>query len=288
MQPAEAPAGVIHDIGYQRYTGVRLGRGYAARSLYTHGVRTVFGLGRSGKAKIFPWFVVGVLFVVATVDVAVRSQTGLMPITYLKFADDVTLLLVLFIAAAAPELVSRDLRNKVLPLYFSRPLRRIDYAWAKFLALSTAVWLLLAGPLLLVFVGGAFGLPTWHQRWHEFGDFLGGLGLAAIYALVFAAFGLVISSILSRRLVAAAVIVGYFLVTAAVGAAMGQIIGGTRGKGLSHLLNPATMVAGLKEFLFRVRGTDIDGIGPVFLIVTVAFTAAGVLFLILRYRKVSV
>jgi ABC-2 type transport system permease protein len=50
------PSGVIHDIGYQRYTGPRLGRGYAIRSLYLHSLRTAFGLGRSAKAKIFPWW----------------------------------------------------------------------------------------------------------------------------------------------------------------------------------------------------------------------------------------
>jgi ABC-2 type transport system permease protein len=288
VQPADSPNGVIHDIGYQRYTGVRLGRGYAARSLFTHGVRTVFGFGRSAKAKIFPWFVVGILFVVATVDVAVRSQTNVMPITYLSFTNNVTLLLVFFVAAAAPELLSRDLRSNVLPLYFSRPLRRTDYAWAKFAALVTALWLIIAGPLLLIFIGGAFSLPTWHQRGHEFGDFLGGLGLGAICAVVFAAFGLVISSFLSRRMVAAAVIVGYFLVTAAVSVAVGQIIGGTRGKGLSHLLNPGLMLVGLKEWLFRIHGTDIEGVGPVFLLVTVAFTALAAILLLLRYRKVSV
>ena len=67
MSTDTTAAGVIHDIGYQRYTGERLGRGYSARSLYTHGVRTAFGLGRSAKAKIFPWMVVGIVGLVAVV-----------------------------------------------------------------------------------------------------------------------------------------------------------------------------------------------------------------------------
>ena len=46
----------------------------------------------------------------------------------------------IFIAAQAPELVSRDLRSRVLPLYFCRPLRRGDYPLAKFLALAAALW----------------------------------------------------------------------------------------------------------------------------------------------------
>jgi ABC-2 type transport system permease protein len=68
------PAGVIHDIGYQRYTGARLGRGYATRSLYVHSLRSAFGLGRSGKAKVFPFIVVGLAFAVAVVAVVVRSS----------------------------------------------------------------------------------------------------------------------------------------------------------------------------------------------------------------------
>ena len=79
MAPADttaAPTGVIHDIGYQRYTGPRLGRRQVFGALYLHGVRTVFGLGRSAKAKIFPWLVVSVVTVVAAGVTAVRSQIG--------------------------------------------------------------------------------------------------------------------------------------------------------------------------------------------------------------------
>ena len=51
------PAGVIHDIGYQRYTGPRLGRRYVAGSLYVHGLRTAFGLGRSSAVWSRPYSV---------------------------------------------------------------------------------------------------------------------------------------------------------------------------------------------------------------------------------------
>ena len=55
-------AGVIHDIGYQRYAGPRLGRRHVVTALYLHSLRTAFGLGRSANAKIFPWIVVGLAF----------------------------------------------------------------------------------------------------------------------------------------------------------------------------------------------------------------------------------
>ena len=44
-------------------------------------------------------------------------------IDYHDYMEHVSLLLALFCAAQAPELVSRDQHNRVLPLYFSRALR---------------------------------------------------------------------------------------------------------------------------------------------------------------------
>ena len=62
------PTSVIHDIGYQRYKGPRLGRWYANRSLYEQSLRTAFGIGRGAKAKIFPWMVIGIALSVAASD----------------------------------------------------------------------------------------------------------------------------------------------------------------------------------------------------------------------------
>src|SRR5688500_13314023 len=100
---------VIHDIGYQRYTGARLSRGYAARSLFEHGVRVAFGLGRSAKAKIFPWIVIALVTALAVVAVAVKTQTGQVFLTYQDLPSAVGLLVMVFLAVVAPELVSRDL-----------------------------------------------------------------------------------------------------------------------------------------------------------------------------------
>jgi ABC-2 type transport system permease protein len=193
--------GVIHDIGYQRYSGPRLGRGYALRSLYVHGVRTAYGFGRSAKAKIFPWAIAGIMVLVATIDVAIRARSGIMPITYLDYPANLAVPVLFFVAATAPELVSRDLRNKVLPLYFSRPLRRSDYAWAKLAALITAIFALIAVPMGLIYVCGLFTVSGWPAMRHETWNFLGGLGLAGIYAIVFGALGLVIASLFGRRMV---------------------------------------------------------------------------------------
>jgi ABC-2 type transport system permease protein len=277
---------VIHDIGYQRYAGARLGRAYAVRSLYLHGLRTAFGLGRRASAKIFPWSVTGIVTVVAVVLTAIRSQTGTVPLSYVEFSDSVNILILIFCAAVAPELVSRDLRNGVLPLYFSRPLTRTDYALAKLGALVTAVWLMLAGPLLLMFVGGAFTVHGIGKVWDEFGDFLPGLAYAAMYAVVFGALSLLVASLAGRRAIAAAVIVAVFLVTTPV---VGVLSVAPREslQQLAGLASPLTVVRGIGIWLFDASGFDIGSYGPVYALVSAALVAACVPLLLARYRTVA-
>jgi len=48
------------------------------------------------------------------------------------------------------------------------------------------------------------------------------------------------------------------------------------------------MVEGLKEWIYQVHGTNIEGYGLGFLIVSVALVAVSSGLLLLRYRKVSI
>jgi ABC-2 type transport system permease protein len=279
--------GVIHDIGYQRYAGARLGRAYAVRSLYAHGLRTAFGLGRSGKSKAFPWFVVGVVGLIAAVLTAIRSQSGTMLVSYPDFAENVSLLVILFCAVVAPELVSRDLRSGVLPLYFSRPMSRADYALAKLAAMVSAVWLLLAGPLLLMFVGAAFTFDSVRPVWDEFVDFAGGAGYAGVYAVLYGALSLLVASLASRRAVAAAAIVAVFLITSPVVGVLSQVGGETLTQ-LAGLFSPLTVVGGVGDWLFEPGGsTGIGEYGPLYGAVTLGIVVACVLLLLVRYRRVA-
>ena len=96
-------------------------------------------------------------------------------------------LVILFVAIVAPELVSRDMRAGVLPLYFSRPLRAADYVGAKFVALVTAVWLLLGVPQLVMFLGAAFTTKTGMSGvWDEVGDLLPAWAYSLLWAVLFA------------------------------------------------------------------------------------------------------
>jgi ABC-2 type transport system permease protein len=287
--------GVIHDIGYQRYTGPRLGRRYVFTSLYVHGLRTAFGLGRSAKAKIFPWFVAGVVGLAAALLAVLRSQIGDAEMglaqPYMGFPDMLSWLVIFFVAVVAPELVSRDLRAGVLPLYFSRPLPRSDYAYAKLAALATAVWLLLGAPQVLMFVVAAFSGDGVDEAWTEFGDLLPGLAYAAMWAAVFAAIGLLVASLTGKRAFAAGGIVAVFLMTTPVVAVFAVMPSQTMND-LAGLFSPMSLVQGVGLWLFgnvdrAEEGLGIGDFGPLYAIAGIALVTACVALVLARYRKVA-
>ncbi|WBB66507.1 ABC transporter permease subunit [Micromonospora sp. WMMD812] len=291
------PTGVIHDIGYQRYTGPRLGRRHVFGALYLHGLRTAFGLGRSAKAKIFPWLVVGIVTVVAAGVTAVRSQIGEVVMTYAQFADAMSWLVIFFVAVVAPELVSRDLRSGVLPLYFSRPLPRSDYPLAKLLALVTALWLLLGAPQLVMFLGAAFTTDNGMTGvWNELLDLVPGLLYAGLWAVVFASVGLLVASLTGKRAFAAGGIVAVFLMTTPIVGTL-SIMPSQAVNELAGLASPSTLVQGvgvwsLGDLLITNGGADqseslIGDFGPVYAVAAALLVAACVTLLLARYRKVA-
>jgi ABC-2 type transport system permease protein len=280
--------GVIHDIGYQRYDGPRLGRRYVFESLFAHGFRTAFGLGRGAKSKIFPWFVTGVVVIVAVVLMAIRTQTGTNPVTYNQFPHVLALLIVLFCAIVAPELVSRDLHSNVLPLYFSRPLRTADYALAKLAALIAAITVIFAAGELIMFLGAAFTLKDFGLIWDDFVDMLGGILYSAVHAIIFGSVAILVASLMKRRAVAAGAVVAVFILTAPVVGVL-SVLPSEAANQIAGIFSPATLVAGLGDWLFRERSgaVDIGPYGPLYLAVAVLLVAACVTLLLARYRKVA-
>ena len=280
---------VIHDIGYQRYTGPRLGRGAVFGAIYVHGLRAAYGLGRSAKAKIFPWLVFGIVALVAVILAAVRSQTGLLPLNYIQFADAMSWLIIFFVAIVAPELVSRDMRAGVLPLYFSRPLRAADYIGAKVAALATAVWMLLAVPQFIIFLGGAFTSKTGMSGvWNELGDLLPAWAYSLLWALVFTGIGLLIASLTGKRAFAAGGIVAVFLMTTPVVGVL-SILPSSTAQDLAGLASPMTLVSGVGQWLIPSANTglNIGQYGPVYAIEAATLIATCLLLLLARYRRVA-
>nr|WP_221376746.1 ABC transporter permease [Actinoplanes polyasparticus] len=282
-------AGVIHDIGYQRYEGPRLGRTAVFGSIYQHGLRASFGLGRSAKAKIFPWLVAGIVLLVAVINAAVKAQANIVLFDYFSFDDTMSWLVIFFVAIVAPELVSRDIRSGVLPLYFSRPLRAFDYIGAKFVALATAVFLLLGVPQLIMFLGGAFTTDDGAKGvWNEFLDLVPGWGYSLLWAVLFASISLLIASVTGKRAFAAGGIVAFFLMTAPVVGVL-SILPSTTAQHLAGLASPMSLLVGVQSWLRGRNDLDLDigEFGVIYGIELFCLVFAAMLLLLARYRKVA-
>jgi ABC-2 type transport system permease protein len=168
--PAGGRGGSIFDLGYQAYTGPRLGRRSAVQALFFQTIRACFGIGRGGRAKIAPFTLAALAVLPAVLAVgfaALAAQAGpgggaledVSPIRYETYHGLVGILIMLFCAAQAPELFGRDQRYGVLPLYFSRVLTRPDYALAKMFGLILALLAVDLAPYIILFVGRVFVAP---------------------------------------------------------------------------------------------------------------------------------
>jgi ABC-2 type transport system permease protein len=289
---------VIHDIGYRHYDGPRLGRAYAVRSLYLHGLRAAYGLGRPAKAKIMPFFLFAIMLLPAAISVAVTalaSQVGdgrpVQLIRYSAYAIYLQAPIAIFLAAQSPVLASRDLRFHVTPLYFSRPMSRMDYVLAKFGALTTALFLLVGTPVTILFAG-ALATKQKHLGSHAL-HYAGGLAGCLVLALVLAALGLVVSAFTPRRgFGVTAVMAVYLISTAAVGAVQGIAENQTKFAVArwAGMFTPFDLVDGVQVWALRAKAAAPEpppsGIGgPVFTLVCAAVVAGALAILYLRFRK---
>lgn len=299
--PGTAAPNVIHDIGYRHYDGPRLGRSYARRSLYSQSLRGAFGLGRSAKSKVLPMLLYAVMCLPALIIVAVvlTAQANnlpirRMPLDYSRYAVIMQAVIGLFVAAQAPQAVSLDLRYKTVPLYFSRPIERIDYVAAKFAALGTALFILTTTPLVILYAGALlakFGTAAQTE------GFARAMLSVLLLSLLFAGIGLVIAAMTPRRGFGVAAIIAFFTfsygaVTTMQGVARMQGDSGGRGAWFG-LLSPITLVDGFQSWWLGAPSSFVGGQGPstalagtVFLLVLLGAIAGSFGLLMRRYRKV--
>lgn len=293
MSASPETTGTIYDIGYRRYEGPRLGRRGAISAIVGAGLRAVFGLGRSGRSKILPWGAVILAVLPAVVAIAIRVLAGdiIELYNYQNYLWEIGGLLPIFLAAQAPELAVNDMRQRVLPLYFSRPISRLDYVVAKLGALTIGLLALTLLPVLLLFLGrvlaaedvvGALG--------DELGFLPGILGNGLLHAIVLASIGLAISSLSGRRAYAAAAILAIFLVGSVMSAMLNELGGGLQD--LAPFAYPLSILDGTREWLFgeSVAGSPVSGADvplPLYALATAVLLAVSWAVLALRYRSVS-
>jgi ABC-2 type transport system permease protein len=297
----------IHDIGYRHYDGPRLGRAYALRSLFVHNLRAAYGLGRPAKAKVMPFLLFGIMMLPAAGSVAVfaivKEPDAL--IRYSAYAVFLQPLIAIFLATQAPVIASRELRFHVVPLYFSRPLGRFDYVLAKYGSLTTALFILLATPVTLLYAGG---LVTREAAKPEPGEppppklpgigehtlhYLGGLAGCVLFALVLAGIGLVVAAFTPRRGFGVAGVIAVYLVSLTV-VTIVQGIAESQSEytvsGWAGLFTPFYLVDGVQVRLLGAEpstpqpppGTTA---GVAFAVVCAGVIAAAIGILYARFRK---
>jgi len=287
---------VIHDIGYRPYEGVRHGAGYVAWSLYKLGVRHGFGIGRSGRSKVLPFGLAGLMVLPAVILVGVIVVVPTFTeqiVPYSSFPVTTQLLVSVFVAAQAPVLFSRDIRYHTLALYFARPLRRTTFVLVRYASLTTAIVLLITVPLLVLYLGGLLaGLPVGRETV----DFLVAMVGVLLLSGLLAAVASVVAAVTPRRgLAVAAIIVvlvmGYAVVRAVMG--IGESFDASGVGVVAGVFSPYTLFGGLLVSVFgapvplnmTTPGSVVGGL--TYLVVGVLAIGAALAVLMLRYRKLA-
>jgi len=291
-QPAPSPTGAIHDIGYRHYDGPRLGASYIQRSLFLDTLRGAFGLGRSARSKVMPFILLGVMVLPAITIGIVTGYFGLeeLPLDFIGYTFALQVAVTIFLGSQAPAAMSRDLRFRVAPLYFSRPLSRQQYVRAKYAGLATALFIFTALPLTLLLAGALLSKLPFDE---QYPDYLRAVAGAAILSVVLAGIGLVVASMTPRRGLGVAAVVGVLLVLSGIQATvrgLAEEFGNDTFAGYAGLISPFTLVDGVVATALRgdsVMATPPSGpvMGAVFCAVTVAIVVGCYAALLARYRK---
>jgi ABC-2 type transport system permease protein len=296
--PVAAPSGDqtrIHNIGYRTYDGPRLGRSYATRSLYSQSLRGAYGLGRSVKSKVLPMLLFVVMCVPAAIMVAVAVATKAkdLPLDYTRYAIVMQAVISLYVASQAPQSVSRDLRFKTVPLYFSRPIQTADYVRAKYAALASAMFILTSAPLLVLYVGALLAKLDFSDQTKGFAQ---GLVSVALLSLLFTGIGLVIASVTPRRGFGIAAVIA--VMTISYGAvstlqAIAEAQNSTSAIPWIGLFSPVTLIDGVQSAFLGASSAFPGGVGPgngegaVYVLVALGLIAASYGLLMRRYKKVG-
>ncbi|MFJ8147470.1 ABC transporter permease [Streptomyces sp. NPDC096048] len=285
----------IHNIGYRSYDGPRLGRAYARRSLYSQSLRGAYGLGRSAKSKVLPMllFVVMCLPAAIMVAVAVATKANDLPLDYTRYAIVLQAVISLYVASQAPQSVSRDLRFKTVPLYFSRPIETADYVRAKYASLASALFILTAAPLLVLYVGALLAKLDFADQTKGFAQ---GLVSVALLSLLFAGLGLVVASVTPRRGFGIAAVIAVLTITyGAVSTlqAIADVQGSSGAVAWIGLFSPITLIDGVSSAFLGATSAFPGGVGPsdgegaVYVLVTLGLIAGAYGLLMRRYQKVG-
>ncbi len=256
------PRGEVYDIGYQRYDGPREGRARARKAVWINGVRTALGLGRGWTSKILPGLLLLALMIPALVFTLIAST---LPVTSSEIPDHsdyyqiASIVLLIFSAIIAPELLTADRRNGVINLYFVRPMSPTDYVVGRWLAFFSITLVLVYLPQIALLTGLTLGadIPLDHLRdnWQVVPRFL---GAGFVLALFTTTIPLSVASFTTRRAYAAAIVIGIWVIAAVTGNALVEELQGENIKWFA-LIDLGSVPIYINDMIFtKVSDSDIN------------------------------
>jgi len=279
----------ILDRGYRRFEGRRSGVSGAIRSVAWHTVRSILGLGRSARHKVFPVIVLVVAFVPAIAFLAISVLLGdfgdeLRP-EYWEFFGFSFVATIVFVALVAPEAIVRDRRDGMFALYLSTPLTRSTYVIAKVIAVLGTMSLIVLGPPVLWILGYTFQ----SQGPDSILDWLGVVArlflAGTVICVVYTAVSLGVASLTDRRAFASIAVV-FVMVGSTIVANLLVDVAGLAEQW--RVLDPLGVALELAPRLFGDRGEDARQIDTWIVVLgCVGWTGLGAGLLAIRYRKLA-
>lgn len=281
----------IHDLGYHRYDGVRLGVGAAARSLAWHTFGALVGRRRSVWAKLLTAVIAAMAYLPAIVFVGFallvpdELRELLLPGSgeYLGFIGTAVML---FVVLGAPVALCPDRRSGVLALYLASQLDRDTYLVAKAAAVIGFLTLVTIGPSLLLIVGlllvgsGVDGLAA------ILGEVVRAVASGLLYSLLFAGVGLAVSSVTERRTAAAAGVAMWLIGSAIV--VRGILVEALDRSQVYGLLDVSSLADEVVRRIYGGRG-GLDDVGTAaVLVAALLWVVATLAFTRWRYQRLQV
>lgn len=288
--------GNIYDLGYRSYEGVRLGRSQAGITLFLYSLLSIWGIGRSWSAKLFPFGLAVIALIPALVILGIAA---LLPAEFeLAEAHDyfgfVSIVLVLFCAVAAPELVGRDQRHNTLSLYFSRALSRVDYAGAKLAALVLSLFFILAVPQVFIQAGNAVATDDITDYLADNLDLIPPiLASAVVVAAVMGSVSLMIAIQTPRRAFAMVAVVAAFVMLTVLGGILLETLEGDL-RQHSLLVSPLLVLEGAVNWIFGASYDDGGDLaraglqGEYYFIAAIVYTIIGLAVIYRRILRINV
>jgi ABC-2 type transport system permease protein len=254
----------VYKRGYQRYTGPRTDRWTRFLAIPRHAWARLFDQKLvliALMASLFWPLGCGVYIYIANHaelwaglggDFAKNLQIN--GTFFLVFMNTQATMAVILAAIAGPGLVAPDLANNALPLYFSRPQSRSDYALARLTTLAGLLALVTVIPGLFLFFLQS-GLKGWDWMMEQWALGAGVLAGFTLWILLVSLVALACSAWVKWRIIAGALTFAFFVVLAGAGGIINQIFDDNWGS----LLNPVLVMNRLWSDMFGVENEDLPG-----------------------------